>query len=101
MRIALHDFEVTIKDSMTWGDMQQVQSVLASGAKIDAGGLKGYDASAMLEAKYKALEIAIVKIEPHAEGAEAIPFSREWMNALSVEDGDILFDAVDGLGKKK
>jgi len=102
MRIVLHEYEVTIKDSLTWGDMQQIQSVVTSGAKIGAGGLQGYDPTALLEAKYKALEIAVVTIVPHgAVAAAAIPFTREWMNALSIEDGEILFDAVDGLGKKK
>ena len=109
MRIALHDFEVTLKDSLTWGDMQQIQAVVTSGAKFGTAGLQGYDSNALLEAKYKALEIAIITIQPHAARQaddsvampDPVPFSREWMNALSVEDGDILYDAVDGLGKKK
>lgn len=98
MDIALTEYVVTIKPSLTWGDMQQIQTVLTGGAKIGAGGLTGYDATAITEAKYKLLEIAVVSVK---KDDEAIPFTREWMNNLSVEDGNTLFDAVDGLSKKK
>jgi hypothetical protein len=98
MELTVGKFNVTIKDSLTWGDIQQVQTVLASGAKIGSTGMQGYDANAMLEAKYKLLELAIVRI---TEDKKELPFTREWMNNLSVEEGDALYDAVDRLSKKK
>lgn len=91
-------YDITLKQSLTWGDVQEVQAVMASGAKLGNTGLTGYDARAMLEAKYKLLELAITSIK---EGDKAVKFSREWMNGLSVEDGDTLYAAVDALSKKK
>lgn len=98
MKLAIGKYEVTVKDALTWGDVQQVQNALTAGAKIGASGFTGYDPSAMLEAKYKLLEIAVVRV---TQGETESLFSREWMNALSVEEGDTLYDAVDRLSKKK
>jgi len=99
MLIELSQYKVTINDSLTWGDREQVNMVLASGAKIDGVGLSGFDATKMLEAKFKLLELAVVSIQD-AQGTET-KFAREWMNALSMEDGDKLYDAVEALNKKK
>ncbi|TXH44820.1 MAG: hypothetical protein E6Q97_32185 [Desulfurellales bacterium] len=108
MRVELSGHTVTIKDSLTWGDVQAVQAVIMSGAKMGLGGMQGYDPTVLLEAKYKLLEIAVTRIEakPAAEGkgadvAEAATFTRNWMNDLSPEDGDALFEAVDALQKKR
>jgi hypothetical protein len=98
MQIKIGKYDVTLKDSITWGEAQQIQAVLASGAKIGSSGLQGYDPTVMLEAKYKLLEIAITDI---ADGEQHSAFSRDWMNALSLDEGDTLYDAVDALSKKK
>jgi hypothetical protein len=98
MTIPVGQYEVTIKNSLTWGDMQEVQKAMASGAKVGSTGLTGYDATAMIEAKYRLLEIAIVGIN---DGDKTLPFSRDWMNALPIEEGDRLYEAVDVIGKKK
>ena len=53
----------------------------------------------MLEAKYIALEQAVSKIV--TEGTESL-FTRDWMDNLSVDDGNTLYHAVEELsGKKK
>jgi hypothetical protein len=91
-------YTVTLKEALTWGDVQEVQAVMAGGVKLGATGMNGYDARALLESKYKLLELAIVSI---TEGDKQIPFSREWMNGLSVNDGDTLYAAVEALSKKK
>ena len=96
--IKLSKCEVEIKDSMNWGDKEAIQSELMKGAKMDQTGLTGYSAGVMLEAKYKTLELMIVNIK---EKDKEISFSREWINALSVEDGDKVYEAVDILTKKK
>jgi hypothetical protein len=46
----------------------------------------------LAKAKYKALELCVKKITD-AEGKEST-YSKEWMDNLSVEDGDLLFAAV-------
>jgi hypothetical protein len=98
MRITIGKFDVTIKDSLTWGEVQRVQAVITSGARIGNAGLQGFDTNAMLEAKYTLLETAITQI---AEGETEMPFTREWMNGLTVDEGDALYEAVDALTKKK
>lgn len=98
MEVKLKDVSVKIKDALTWGDEQKVQSALMSGAKMSgkAGTDMGvdFDASAMLEAKYVTLECAVLEI------GEGEKFTREWMNELSSEDGNKLMEAVDSLSKK-
>lgn len=110
MKLSIGKYEVTIKDSLTWGDAQKVQAALASGMKVGTAGFDGkIDGSVMIEAKYALLEVAIIKIQPLPEVSqeggvsdpEPIPFSRDWMNALSIEEGDALYAAVDALNKKK
>lgn len=104
MEVKLSNAKVRIKDALTWGDSQKIQSALMSGAKLsgkasnagDAG--FDFDASAMLESKYVALECAVLEIE---ENGETKKFTREWIDNLTEEDGDKLYEKVDALSKKK
>ena len=102
MEIKLSKATVKIKDALTWGDSQKIQAALMSGAKMKSDDIKkvgfDFDTSGMLEAKYVALECSIIEIK---EGEKIETFSREWMNNLSIEDGDKLIEAVDSLSKKK
>lgn len=103
MEIKLSKAIVKIKDYLTWGDNQKIQDAIMSGAKM--AGKSGnkemgfnFDTTAMFEAKYVALECAVLKI---TEGEKEFEFNRDWMNGLTIEDGDKLMDAVDSLSKKK
>jgi|SRR6185369_2536543 len=104
MEVQLQDGTVVkVKDSLTWGDTQKIQSSIISGAKMS--GKAGnedmgfdFDPSSMLEAKYVALECAVIEIQ---KGETKLSFSREWMDNLSVEDGNKVMEAVDSLSKKK
>jgi len=89
---------VKIIPFLTWGEKQRIESILTTGVKIDNGGLKSYDMSVLGERQYKLLETCIKEVIINGESK---PFSREWMDALSVDDGDLVFDAVDALTKKK
>jgi len=98
-----NDVMVTLKDSLTWGDAQKIQNSLMSGAKMNGKvGDKdlgfNFDATAMLESKYIALECIIKEIK---EGEKIFSFSREWMDNLSITDGNKLVEAVDEISKKK
>ena len=98
-----NDVKVTLKDLLTWGDAQKIQNSLMSGAKMSGkAGDKDmgfdFDATAMLEAKYVTLECVVVAIK---EGEKTLPFSREWMDNLSMADGNKLVEAVDEVSKKK
>lgn len=100
MEVKLSKATVKIKDSLTWGDTQKIQSAIISGAKIKPDGNKvGFDfnASGMLEGKYVALECAVLSIK---QEEKEVKFSRDWMDGLTVEDGNKLMEAVDLLSKK-
>lgn len=103
MIIELSKAKVTIKDSMSWGDKEQINATLMRGAKIDGKATDAkdvgfsFDTDAMLESKYVTLEKLITKIE---EGEKEIEFSRDWVNNLSIEDGDKLMDNIDKVAKK-
>jgi len=104
MIVKLSKAEVKVKDSLTWGDAQKIQGALMSGAKMSgkSSNVKemgfDFDASAMLESKYVSLECTILEIN---ENGKTIQFSRDWMDGLSIEDGDKLYSAVDEIAKKK
>jgi hypothetical protein len=98
MEIKLSKETIKIKDQLTWGDSQKIQGALMGGAKMSGNKADNmgfdFDASVMLEAKYVALECAVIEV------GEGKKFSREWMDNLSLEDGEKLMNAVDKLSKK-
>ena len=103
MEVKLNDVTVKIKDALTWGDKERIKNAMNSGAKVSGTNKDDitmlYDASGILEAKYVLLECAVVEIIK-ADGAKQ-NFTRDWMDNLTPEDGDKLYDAVDKLKLKK
>ena len=57
--IKLSNAEVDVITYLTWGESEEIQTVLMSGANVDGGGLTGFDAGAVTRAKYKAMEKAV------------------------------------------
>jgi len=106
--VKLSKQEVEIKEALTWGDNEKLQSILMSGAKLgnlnQAGDKKPedvdieFDTTVMLKGKYALLEVAIIKIK---DGEKEIPYTKEWMDGLSIEDGEKLYNEVEKLSKKK
>lgn len=96
--VKLSKSEVTIKEKLTWGDVEAVKASMASSAKFKGAEMSGVDGDNMLQSKYTLLKRAIVSIK---EGEITIPFSIEWMNNLDVEDGEALYTAVDKLQNSK
>jgi len=94
--IKLSNCEVDIKESMSWGAGEEINGVLMSGADIKSESDFSFNGGVLLEAKFKALELLVVKIR---DGKKEFDFSRDWMNELSKEDGDKLFDAVDDVAQ--
>ena len=93
--VKLSKSEVEVVEAITWGQKEQIQSAMLSGLKMSgAGQAFDFNAEAISRAKYKAIEVCIVKI---TEGDKDVPFSREWLDALAVEDGDALYAAVDAV----
>ena len=104
MEVKLKDeTTVKIKEVLTWGDKEKIKNALYSGAKVTGTNENNigmaYDASGMLEAKYVLLECTVVEIIKKDGSKEE--FTRNWMDNLSPEDGDLLYDSVDKLKLKK
>lgn len=99
MKVELKNYQVDLKETFTWGDKEKLQNVYLKGAKIDQTGMKDFDASVVSEAKYMLLEISILSIRDK-EGNNVL-FSKEWMNNLEIEDGDLLYSKCDELSNKK
>ncbi len=88
---------VDIVDKITWGMQEEIRNAMLGGIRVS--GLSDLekrnmelDPSVLGKAKYKALELCVKKITDN-DGKES-SYSKEWMDGLSVEDGDILFAAV-------
>lgn len=104
MKVKLSIGEVEIIDHITWGIQEEIRATMFGGVKItNPSDLEKQklelDPSIMLVAKYKTLELAVKKITLN-DGTD-VPYSKEWMNALSPEDGDTLYDAVDKITNAK
>ncbi|MEQ9135761.1 MAG: hypothetical protein RLO51_11170 [Thalassobaculum sp.] len=86
---------VEIVEKITWGQKEQIQQAMLSGLKVAGGGQAvDFDPEAISRAKYKAIEVCVLKI---TEGDKEVPYSREWLDNLSVEDGDALYAAIDAV----
>lgn len=96
--IKLSNCEVDIATGVSWLQKEEVEAVLIGGAEIDNSGLTGYKGSAMVDSKIKAMEVVIKEIRV---GKDKKEFSKEWVETLSVEDGNLLMGAIDELFKKK
>lgn len=98
MVLQLSKSKVAIKDNFTWGDKERLQNVYIKGAKVDQTGMKDFDTSVVSEAKYVLLEIMVEAID---EGENRKEFTREWVNNLSVEDGDLLYSTIEEITQPK
>ena len=98
MILQLSNSTVSIKDNFTWGDKEKIQNIYIKGAKVDQSGMKEFHTSVVSEAKYVLLEIMVEAID---EGEDRKAFTREWMNSLSLEDGDLLYSTVEEITSPK
>lgn len=90
-KINLTDYEVKIKEDLTYGESKDIQEVILDDVKIDRdGSMSGISAKKMREMIYKTLETVIEEIKDD-EGEEQ-EFSQEWMDNLPLEDGNKLED---------
>ncbi len=95
MKIGRYDIKL---QEMTWWQSEEIKASLASGAKMNASGLNGFDGAVLLEAKLKTLEACIKEIK---EGEKELPYSKSWVQGLTSEEGEALDKAIDELTKKK
>lgn len=97
--IELSNCKVEIVENLTWGMREAIKEVMMSGFAVTnaTGGVSGQSVALkpeiLTKTKYKALEICVKKVI-YPDGKEK-PYSKDWMDNLSVEDGEKLYEAVD------
>jgi hypothetical protein len=96
--IKLLNCEVDIIAFLTWGEKEEIQAVVLRGVNVGMDGLNGFNPDSIRESKYKAFEVCIKEIR---ENGDKRQFSREWIDNLSVEDGDLLYAEVDQVTSPK
>jgi hypothetical protein len=96
--IKLSNCEVEVITFLNWGEKETLQAELLKGAKVSQNGLDAFDISTMLNAKYKLFEVAIKGIK---EGEVKKQYSKDWIDNLSIDDGDLLYNELEQLNKKK
>ena len=102
--IKLSGCEVDIVTYINWGEREQLERVLLSGA--DMKGVEdmtkpsmSFNPAVVSDVKYVAFGIAVKEIRL-ADGTKQA-YSKEWINELRVEDGDLLYAEVDAVTSKK
>lgn len=105
MQVDLSKYTVQIKDAITWGMQEQIRGAMLEGVSMsgtptekDLMNMK-LGPEAMSASKYKAIELCVEKITD-AEGKD-IPYSKEWMDNLSIQDGDALYAAINKVTSPK
>jgi hypothetical protein len=98
MIIELSKYKVELKEELSWWDLEEVKSVQMSGVQLDNTGLKGFDASSMLKATLKLIQLSVISVK---DGENEIGYSDSWLKNLSVSDGEKLHSAVEVLSTPK
>lgn len=88
---------VEVIEKLTWGQQERIREAMMGGIKVHGLTDKekqslDLDAAVLSKAKYKTLELCVKKITLN-DGTE-VSYSADWMDNLSIEDGDTLFEAV-------
>lgn len=100
MLVELTNYKVEIKDSITWGEKESINSEYAKLVKPD---MKTNEIEMSLQGafdvKYKALEVCIISIKDKDENV--IPYTKDWAYNLSQSDGNKLYEAVDSIVNEK
>jgi hypothetical protein len=112
MQIELTEYNVTIREKMTWGAKEAISSegmsalIMTGDPKKIEQALNGgggntkvqLNGEAIFAAKMKAIEVFIEKITN--KDGKLVPFSINWLKDLPIEDGDKLDDAVSAIRAK-
>lgn len=102
--VRISNATVHLVEKITWGIQEKIRGAMYSGIKPNlskenqSNGVE-FDMSAIQEAKYKAFELCILKIVQ--DDNSEIAYSREWIDNLSIEDGDAVSESVDKLTETK
>ncbi len=93
---------VKMISSLTWGEKEKINNSMISGAKFDGKGISGVDTDAFSNYKYTALEICIKEIIPLSPTlGKPHGFTKDWINELSADDGDLVYGIIESMINKK
>lgn len=94
--IKIEGYTVEFHEKMTWGMQEKIRSAMYGGLNVKADQIVSgqkpsleFNAKVITESKYKTIEALIKKITKD-DGTE-VPFTTEWLENLSVEDGDAVY----------
>lgn len=100
--IKLSNCEIDIITYLTWSEKEKLEAEISKGVKMTMDGNKlamgSYDASALYTSKITLIKLAVKEIRV---GETKSFVSDEWIDNLSIEDGDLLYDELNKLNKKK
>jgi hypothetical protein len=108
--IKLSKCEVDIITYLSWGEASDIQATLYQATKVNnlKPGMTEDDAKdldidlglgeSLINGKYKMAEVCIKEIR---EGEKKITYTRDWLYNLDIDDGNLLMEELDKIGKKK
>lgn len=105
--IKLANCEVDIITYLSWGEASDIQAMLYSQTEVSnlKPGATAEDleislglGKSMIDAKYKMAEICIKEIRT---GEVKTQYTKNWLYDLDVDDGNLLMEELDKIGKKK
>lgn len=104
MKVTLSIGTADVVDALTWGMQEEIRNAMLGGIKLSGLTDKErqnleLDPTVLSKAKYKALELCVKSVT--LTDGTIIPYSKEWMDGLSIADGDTLYDAVDAVTDPK
>ena len=80
--------EITLRTTpLTWGEREVLKYFTLNSFNKD----RSFNPQGMFEAQVEGVKVMIVKI---TKDGKDVPFSREWLTALSVEDGESITEAI-------
>lgn len=98
MIIDLQKYKVELKDKFNYGEMEDIQETLEDMSVSTSGVSSDLNIKTLRAMQNKALELAVISIK---EDVNTIPYSREWLRGLDMEDATKLIEAVTGLMNPK
>lgn len=91
--------EVTMKGFITTGESRELQRILLSKGEFDTtnpqNAMKNLSPEAVFDMQDKGAEMLITEIKS-ADGTTSV-FSKEWLYALPMQDGNLVYEQINNL----
>jgi hypothetical protein len=99
MIIEISNAKVTLKDSLTWGEMEKIQDSLGEVKMSATGQMDGMSMKSMRNMQYEILNLAVLDVSLN-DGTKT-KYTTDWLKSLSIEDATILLEASSNLLQPK